>query len=97
MTSRVIETLISSAAPSRRIVSLILLPRGPRIFFTASIRFMPLVNSSSILRIWSPGCIPARKAGVSSIGDTTVKMPSLRVISMPRPPKLPRVSTWSSL
>jgi len=65
----------------------------PRIFLTASIRLMSLVNSFSILMILSPGLMPARSAGVSSMGVTTVRMPSLVVISRPRPPKLPLVST----
>ena len=75
----------------------ILVPFGPRIFLTASTSGMSLVNSSSILMIWSPDLTPARYAGVSSIGETTVSTLLRVVISMPRPPKLPRVSTCSSL
>ncbi len=97
MTSRLRVSVIQSGRFSRRRVSLILVPSGPRISFTASISDMSLVNSSSILMIWSPGLTPARNAGVSSIGETTVSTPLRCVISMPRPPKLPRVSTCSSL
>ena len=56
-------------------VSLTLVFFGPRIFLTASTRLMSLVNSPSILRMMSWALIPARAAGVSSIGDTTVSMP----------------------
>ncbi len=31
------------------------------------------------------------------MGETTVRTPSRMVISIPNPPKLPVVSTWSSL
>ena len=97
MTSRVSETSKISFTPSRLIERMTLLPFGPRIFFTASTRVMSLVNWPSILMIMSPALTPALYAGVSSIGDTTVRTLLRIVISMPRPPKLPLVSTCSSL
>ena len=71
----------------------ILLPGLPRIRLTASESCMSLVDMPSILTIRSPGRMPARKAGVPSMGVTTVRISSLRVISMPRPPNWPVVST----
>ena len=41
----------------------------PRIVFTASFSVMPFTGVSSSLTIRSPGLMPARDAGVSSIGD----------------------------
>ena len=72
-------------------------PAGPLILFTASSKVIFSVNSSSIFIILSPDFNPALKPGVSSMGDTIVKIPSLIVISMPMPPKLPFVSTCNSL
>ena len=46
--------------------------------------------------IRSAGWMPARDAGVPSIGATTVSWSSRIVISMPSPPKLPEVSTCIS-
>jgi hypothetical protein len=40
--------------------------------------------------------MPARHAGVPSIGATTVRTSSRIEISIPRPPKLPEVSTCIS-
>ena len=97
MISRVSVTSKSSAWVSRLSVSVTLVSFAPRIFLTASTRVMSLVNSPSIFMISSPDLRPARYAGVSSIGETMVSMPFRVVISMPRPPKLPLVSTWSSL
>ncbi len=71
-------------------------PGLPRMRLTASESCMSLVVSPSILTMRSPGWRPARKAGVPSMGDTTVRMSSRRVISMPSPPKLPEVSTCIS-
>jgi len=72
-------------------------PLGPRSFRTVSIRVRSLVSWPSIFTIRSPGWMPARSAGVPSMGATTVSMRSFTVISMPRPPKLPEVSTCISL
>ena len=71
-------------------------PGLPRMRFTASASCMSFVARPSILTIRSPVCRPARLAGVPSIGATTVRMSSYSVISMPRPPKLPEVSTCIS-
>ena len=46
-------------------------PGLPRIFSTALDSGMPRVAASSILTIRSPALMPARNAGVSSIGETT--------------------------
>ena len=96
MTSRMSETSNGSLVPSRRIVTVTFVPFGPRIFLTASGRLMSLVASPSIFTIRSPGWMPARHAGVPSIGATTVSTSSRIVISIPRPPKLPEVSTCIS-
>ena len=85
-------------------------PLAPRINDTASTSVMssvvrqvsPSSQSSGtsvgqIAVIWSRGLMPARKAGVPSIGETTsMKPPWLLVISMPRPWNSPRVSTCIS-
>ena len=60
MTSRTSETSKSAFTPSRLIERTTLLPFGPRIFLTASTSVMSLVNSPSILMIWSPALTPAR-------------------------------------
>ena len=52
---------------------------------------------SSILMIRSPALTPARNAGVSSIGEITLIMPSSTPTSMPRPPNLPWVEICNSL
>ena len=44
----------------------------------------------------SPGSRPARAAGVSSMGVTTLTMPSSMVTSIPRPPNSPDVSWRTS-
>ena len=72
-------------------------PGTPRIFLTAFSTLMSLVLSPSTLRIRSPALIPARQAGVSSIGEITVRTSFLRPIVMPRPPNSPLVSTCISL
>ena len=72
-------------------------PGLPRIFSTAFESGMPRVAVSSIFTIRSPDLMPARNAGVSSIGETTRTTPSSTPTSMPRPPNLPWVETCSSL
>ena len=94
--SRVISKSLGSAQPSRTTVIVTLVPGLPRIRLTASGSCMSLVERPSILMIRSPVWSPARYAGVPSIGETTVRMSSFRVISMPSPPKLPDVSTCIS-
>ena len=64
-------------------------PLGPRKVLTASIGLKSLVHLSPILTIVSLTLRPALKAGVPSIGETTVSFPSLTVISIPMPVKLP--------
>ena len=97
MTSRTIVTSNGFASPLRRIVSRMVLFGLPRMRLTASFRFMPFTGVSSSLMIRSPGLIPARNAGVSSIGETTFTKPSSMPTSMPRPPNSPCVPTCSSL
>jgi hypothetical protein len=77
-------------------VSLILLLAGPRIRSTASFSDRPCTVLPSIARIRSPALTPARLAGVSSIGLTTLMKPLSSVTSMPRPPNSPRVCTSMS-
>jgi len=86
-----------SVQPSRTTVIVTFVPGLPRMRLTASGSCMSFVTRPSIFTMRSPVCRPARKAGVPSIGDTTVRTSSRRVISMPRPPKLPLVSTCISL
>jgi hypothetical protein len=81
----------------REIVSVMLVFGLPRIFFTASLSDMPFTGVSSSLMMRSPGLTPARNAGVSSIGETTLTKPSSMPTSMPRPPNWPCVPTCSSL
>ncbi len=54
------------------IFSLILVLTGPRIFSTAWFRVRPCTASSSRLVMMSLAMMPAREAGVSSIGETTL-------------------------
>ena len=54
------------------------------------------IRDSKYFKILSPASTPARWAGVSSMGAMTVKIPSFMAISIPKPPKRPLVSTWSS-
>jgi hypothetical protein len=58
---------------------------------------MSVVAVESILRILSPGRMPALKAGVPSMGVITVSWLSLSPSSMPRPPKDPVVLICISL
>jgi hypothetical protein len=95
MTSRVIVRSKGSVS-SRRIVTVRSVPTGPRIFSTASFSDRPRIASPSRWVMKSPGFTPAWKAGVSSIGDTTLTKPFSMVTSMPRPPNSPRVCTRMS-
>ena len=83
--ARVSEYLMGSGMPARRTVIVILLPAGPRSAFTASSFFQPSVDLPSTSMIWSPVSTPARSAGVSGSGATTVIQPSRTSIWMPRP------------
>ena len=96
MTARMM-VIFSGLTPLRRMVMTILVPTRPRIFSTASERVSPRTGLPSIWVIKSPGCTPARAAGVSSIGETTLTRPFSIETSMPRPPNSPRVWTCISL
>ena len=96
MMSRSMVTSKGSSSP-RRTVTEIEVPTGPRIRSTASERSRPTIGSPSMWVIRSPASIPARKAGVSSIGETTLTTPFSMVTSMPSPPNSPRVCTCMSL
>ena len=71
MVSRIIVTSYGSSTVSRKIVKIISDPTGPLIILTASSKDIPskLCPSTAVIR--SPDFIPARNAGVSSIGETT--------------------------
>ena len=75
----------------RIIVIFTFVPGSPRILDTASSRFIPDVGSFSIIIIVSPAFIPALYAGVSSIGEMTVRALSRMPIVIPNPPKEPFV------
>ena len=96
MVSRVILTSNGSSVPSRWIVTVMSEPTGPRIMSTASSRVSPITLSPSTWMMTSPGCTPARSAGVPSIGVTTLTKPFSWVTSMPRPPNSPLVCTRMS-
>jgi hypothetical protein len=81
----------------RNTVIFIGVPVSPLKRDTASGSVISRVDSSSILIILSPGLIPTLKAGVPSIGDTTVRTPSRMLISIPNPPNFPVVSSCISL
>ena len=83
--ARVSGYLIGSSMPVRRMVIVILLPASPRSALTASSFFQPSVDLPSTSMIWSPVCTPARSAGVSGRGATTVIQPSRTSIWMPSP------------
>jgi len=74
-----------------------LVPFGPRIRLTASLMLSPSVDFPSIFQMKSPALMPARCAGVSSMGAMTVSLPSDMVTSRPRPPKEPEISIFISL
>ena len=74
--SRTIVTLNGFSSPPLSIVNSISLPGLPLIILTASMREIPLTDLPSKRMIKSPALIPARFAGVSSIGDITFTKPS---------------------
>ena len=70
---------------------------GPRIFSTASFSERPLTGVSSMRVTRSPDIMPARAAGVSSIGLTTLTSPFSIITSRPRPPNSsPFMLLWKS-
>jgi hypothetical protein len=97
MTSRTSLNSSGLTSPLRATVSVTEVPFLPRISLTASESGMPRVSVSSILMIRSPALMPARNAGVSSIGATTRTAPSSGATSMPSPPNSPCVLVCRSL
>ena len=81
----------------RLTVRLTVLSGGPRIRSTASFSVIPSTLLPSMPRIRSPGFMPARAAGVSSIGEITVISPSVCCTSRPSPPKWPLIWVCRSL
>ena len=81
----------------RKIVSVTLVLGSPRMRLTAWSMVRPLTAVSSMRVIRSPLLRPARNAGESSIGVTTLTSPSSMVISMPTPTKRPLVPSRNSL
>ncbi|MGY4312690.1 hypothetical protein ACVWW1_001993 [Bradyrhizobium sp. JR3.5] len=79
------------SASLRTTFSRIELLGAPFILLTAWSSVRPWICSSSIEVITSPDMMPAREAGVSSIGATTLTKPSSIVTSMPSPPNSPCV------
>ncbi|CWM39124.1 Uncharacterised protein [Neisseria meningitidis] len=94
--ARVRLTTIGLSAFLRDSVKVIFVPGLPRIFFTASLTVMPRVETLSIFTMKSPLFTPARSAGVSSIGETTLTNPSSCPISIPKPPNSPLVDSFIS-
>ena len=78
-------------SPARERVKTTSEPSGPRIFSTASCRLIPRTGAPSSLTIISPARMPARCAGVSAIGATTLINPSSATTSIPSPPNRPSV------
>ena len=70
---------------------------SPLSLLTASCNDMFMVESSSIAIILSPDLRPALNAGVPSIGEITVSIPSLRPTTIPSPPNLPEVPILNSV
>jgi len=93
ITALVIVKSNNLSLPSRIIVSVTFVPLSPLSILTAASSVISRVTSPSILTILSPASIPALKAGVSSIGDITVRILSLIPISIPMPPNSPFVSS----
>ncbi|CFW40749.1 Uncharacterised protein [Bordetella pertussis] len=96
MMSRTILTTMGCGRSARMIVSVMGDLGAPRISLTASLSDMPLVGVSSILMIRSPAWMPARAAGVSSMGEMTFTKPSSAPTSMPSPPNSPCVAVCIS-
>jgi len=99
MSSRLRVYADSSASPSRRILNETCVPLGPRSLARASSIDIPIVSCPSISAMTSPARIPARKAGVPSIGEMTVSAFSSprSEITIPSPENEPRCSSRISL
>ena len=97
MTARVsVKALIVSrerAGSNRTMVIVTFVPGSPRSFESTSLGRGFLSVSLLILTILSPAIRPARWAGDPTNGDTTVISRCLLMISSPRPPYIPLVST----
>ena len=87
MISRTMVNCLTAWPGSRVTVSRTEVLAGPRIRSTASLRVSPSTLVSSILTMTSLASSPARAAGVSSIGLTTLTKPPSCITSSPRPPK----------
>ena len=99
ISARDILKVIACSTPTRRIFSSTLEPGVPRSSRTAWSFFQPSVGRPSSMTMRSPVITPARSAGVSGSGATTVIQPSRTSIWMPRPPYSPVVcseSAWKS-
>jgi hypothetical protein len=84
MVSRTTVTSNGAGRPSRRMLSTTLLPGGPRSGSEASL--LSSIGLPSIATTTSPALIPARAAGVSSIGAMISRVPSgWRISSTPIP------------
>jgi hypothetical protein len=97
MWSRMMASSRGALKPSRMMVSSTRLPAGPRIRCSTSDRSIPCVLAPSMATSSSPARMPARAAGVSSMGATTTMPSPLRATSMPSPPNSPEVSIFISL
>lgn len=84
------------STPGRAIVTVTEVFTGPRIRSIASCSFMPMTCAPSMAVMKSPLLMPARSAGVPSMGATTFTRPFSIVTSMPRPENSPRVCTCMS-
>ncbi len=84
------------SSPLRTMVKTMSVPGCPRILSTASFSDIPFTGVSSRRIIKSPALIPARSAGVSSIGEMTLTKPSSMPTSIPRPPNSPVVPSCRS-
>ena len=96
MTSRTSVTSKGSVWP-RTTVMVTSLSIGPRSISTAWSSVSPSTDSPSMWVMKSPVWMPARAAGVSSMGETTLTKPSSMVTWMPSPPNSPRVCSCMSL
>ena len=83
MDSRVISKC--NFSPLRSISRATTVPASPRILEDASSTVMSLVDWPSIATIWSPGLMPALKAGWSSITLTACKPLSSVPRTIPTP------------
>ncbi len=74
--ARVSVTSNGFFSPSRTMVSVILVPAAPRILSMESFSGTPAMEAPSMPTMRSPDLMPARLAGVPSIGEITLMKPS---------------------